>query len=145
MDIESELALAEDTPAVSAFLGRNEGTLERDQDDLARYWLTMRPRSSPAERYYPSVRWSRYPHAAPSVKFAEGVGGSLIVAAAWPNIPGYRLGPLDICKPFTSEGFIAHPEWATGPEAWPITGNPFLWVAETLQGDLDHRYGGRAS
>jgi hypothetical protein len=145
MDRESELALEEDEPAVVTFLVRNGGSLERDKDNKARYWLTMGPRSASDERYYVCVTWSRYPHSAPSVKFADAVGGSLAVTKAWPVITGYRPGNFDICKPFTAEGYVAHSEWASGPEAWPATGNPFLWVAETLQGDLDHRYGGRSA
>ncbi len=145
MDLESALALEEDGPAVSEFVGRNSGALERDKDDKARYWLTVRPRSAPAERYYVCLTWSTYPHTPPSVKFAAAVGGSLNVTRAWPNIAGYRPGSFDICKPFTAEGFALHPEWTRGPEAWPATGNPFLWVVEVLQGDLDHRYGGRAA
>ena len=31
-----------------------------------------------------------------------------------------------------------------GPDRWPSTGNPFLWVTEILQRDLDHRYQGRS-
>lgn len=144
MDVESSLALAEDEAAVSEFLARNGGILERDKSDDGGYWLTMRPRSAPTERFYVRVKWFRYPHAPASVKFADAVGGSLNVTKAWPNISGYRPGSFDICKPFTAEGFALHPEWAAGPQAWPVTGNPFLFVAETLQGDLDHRYGGRA-
>jgi hypothetical protein len=145
MDRESALALEEDEPAVATFLGRNGASLERGKDDPARYWLTMRPRSAPAELYFVCITWTRYPHTPPSVKFADKVGGSLTVATAWPAITGYRPGSFDICKPFTAEGYLTHPEWMTGPEAWPTSGNPFLWVAETLQDDLDHRYGGRST
>jgi hypothetical protein len=38
-----------------------------------------------------------------------------------------------------------NPAVATGPTAWPTTGNPFLWVVETLQEDLDTGYVGRAA
>ena len=75
------------------------------------YWATMRPRSTPSERYYACIRWTIYPHAAPSVKFATAVSGSLTETSAWPVIPGYRAGSFDICKPFTVQGFITHPEW----------------------------------
>ena len=47
--------------------------------------------------------------------------------------------------PFTAEGFAVHPDWAQTKEAWTGTGNPFVWVAETLQGDLNNRYQGRFS
>jgi len=145
MDLETTLALEEHEPAVVAFLGGNGGLLERDVNNRSRYWLTMRPRTAPEERYYVCLAWTTYPHHAPSVKFAEGVGGSLAVTKAWPVITGYRPGNFDICKPFTAEGFLAHPEWQTGPEAWKATGNPFLWVAQVLQDDLDLRYGGRSA
>jgi hypothetical protein len=31
------------------------------------------------------------------------------------------------------------------PEAWPTEGNPFLWLAELLQYDLDNSYAGRTA
>lgn len=145
MDLESSLALEDDEAAVRAFLLDNEGTLQQDPDAPGRYWLSMRPRSAPAERYHVSVTWTIYPHRAPSLKFADRVRGNLAVTAAWPLIPGYRAGSFDICKPFTAEGFGLHPDWERGPEAWRPTGNPFLWVAQVLQDDLDNRYGGRAA
>ena len=114
----------------------------RRQEDPSIYWLEMRPLSLPQERYYPRVAWRVYPHAAPSVLFADGLRGPLGVPRAWPRIPGYRA-PNDICKPFTAEGFAIHPDWSTGPDAWPTDGNPFLWVVETLQYDLDNDYSGR--
>ena len=43
-----------------------------------------------AERFYPRIAWRAYPQAAPSVLFAEGIGGKLGVACAWPRIAGYR-------------------------------------------------------
>ncbi len=145
MDRETTLALEEDVPAVVAFLGENGGSLSGDKTLPGRYWLTMRPRSAPADIYFVCLTWTSYPHQAPSVKFADNVGGSLTVTTAWPNITGYRPSSFDICKPFAAEGFALHPDWQRGPEAWPITGNPFFWVAETLQGDLDLHYGGRAA
>lgn len=90
------------------------------------------------------VAWERYPAAPPSVKFADAIGGRLDVTSAWPMIPGYRPGSFDICQPFTAEGFAIHAEWQQGPDRWPAAGNPFLWVAEILQRDLDHRYQGRS-
>lgn len=145
MDLESTLALEENEAAVVAFLGDNGGLLTRDEDDKNRYWLTMRPRSAPEERFYPCLVWSAYPHHPPSVKFADGIGGRLTVTEAWPVITGYRPGNFDICKPFTAEGFAAHPEWQTGLEAWKATGNPFLWVVHVLQDDMDLRYQGRSA
>ena len=145
MDLESTLALEEDEPAVVAFLGENGGLLERDENDKSRYWLTMRPRNAPEERFHPCLTWSTYPHHAPSVKFADGVGGSLAATKAWPMIDGYRPGSFDICRPFTAEGFALHPEWQNGTEAWQATGNPFLWVVHVLQDHLDLKYQGRSA
>lgn len=144
-DQETLLNLAADEVAVAAFLADNEGHLTRDPADKGVYWLQMRPAGTPSEIYYVRVAWSAYPHGAPSVKFAVCVGGSVSVTSAWPLIPGYRPASFDICKPFTAEGYALHAEWRTGPDAWPTTGNPFLWVTETLQYDLDNHYSGRSA
>ncbi len=142
VDAETLLNLAEQEGEVVEFLALHDGHLARDEADPSIYWLDIRPRTAPDERYYVRVSWRAYPHGAPSVLFAEGVGGALGVARAWPQIPGYRA-PNDICKPFTAEGFGLHAEWGTGPDAWPTEGNPFLWVVETLQFDLNNAYSGR--
>lgn len=142
-DAETLLNLADHEAAVTEFVAEHGGRLQRDQNDPSVYWLDIRPGSAPAERYYARVAWRVYPHAAPSVLFADGIGGSLGVTHAWPQISGYGA-PQQICKPFTAEGYALHPEWAAGPDAWPTDGNPFLWVAETLQYDLDNAYQGRA-
>jgi hypothetical protein len=144
MDLESRLALEADEAAVEAFLAEHDGLVQRDEQVPGRYWLTMRPRSASAERFHVCVGWNVYPHRPPSVTFADAVGGNVAVPWAWPAISGYAAGSF-ICKPFTSEGFGRHPEWERGPEAWRPTGNPFLWVVQVLQDDLDHRYGGRAA
>lgn len=142
-DAETLINLAEHEAAVAEFLAWNDGRLVRDEGDTSIYWLDMRPQSAPGERYYPRLVWRVYPQAAPSVLFADGIGGQLGVLRVWPKITGYRA-PNDICKPFTAEGYALHPDWATGPDAWPTDGNPFLWVVEILQYDLDHGYSGRA-
>jgi len=142
MDEESRLNLEQDVPAVEAFLAENGGTLACD---ASVYWLTLRPRSATTERYFARVVWTRYPHQAPSVAFATAVRGDLRVTRAWPNIPGYRVGSFDICRPFTAEGYALHSEWNSGSSAWPTVGNPFLWVAQELQFDLDNSYSGRAA
>ena len=144
-DAETLLNLQEDEPAVAAFLVENGGRLDRDKVDASIYWLTIRPLSAQKERYYPRLQWTAYPHEAPSIKFADGVGGSLVVITAWPIVSGYRPQSFDICKPMCAEGYALHAEWRTGPDAWPTDGNPFLWVVELLQYDLDNEYGGRAS
>ena len=137
MDIESKLALEEHEPAVIAFLADNDGSMEKDGAVEGQYWLTLRPRSAPQERFYVCLRWTVYPHRAASVRFADAIGGPFGMHA-WPAIPGYRA-PNDICKPFTAEGFAAHTEWV-----WQTTGNPFLWTVTVLQDDLDTKYTGRA-
>lgn len=154
MDIESELRLVEDAAEVAAFLVENEGILTQgwqpgsaDPDPLAEigvYWLSMRPRSTPDERYHARLGWSRYPGSPPSVKYATAVRGSLTEVGAWPIVPGYRAGNFDICAAFTKEGYEAHPEWVA-QQPWRTIGNPFLWAASILQGDLDRRYGGRTA
>lgn len=159
MDLETIGALKDDEAEVHAFLAENGGVLQGDaevavaSEDTAehrpgvpgRYWLSMRPLSNPTERYYPCVTWTVYPHHPPSVKFAQGIGGSLTVTSAWPVIPGYRPTSFDICMPFTAEGSALHSEWARGPHAWRPTGNPFLSVVQQLQSDLNDRYGGRSA
>lgn len=144
-DQETLLNLAADEAAVVAFLAGHGGHLARDETDPATYWLTMGPASAPHESYFARLVWASYPYQAPSVKFADRVRGSVTVPGAWPVIPGYRAASFDICKPMTAEGYSLHREWQQGPDAWPVTGNPFLWVAEMLQFDLDHDYHGRAA
>jgi hypothetical protein len=144
-DAETLLNLKEDEVAVAAFLADNGGHLDRDDANHAVYWLTLRPRSAPDQRYYARVAWDAYPHSPPSIKFATGIGGSLSVTSAWPLIPGYRASSFDICRPLSREGYELHPEWKQGPTAWPTEGNPFLWVAQTLQFHLDNEYQGRAA
>ena len=133
MDAETALALEEDEGAVRAFLEENEGCLTADPVVTGQYWVTLRPRSAPQERFYARLAWTRYPHSSPSVLFADAIGGALGSARAWPAIAGYQA-PTRICKPFTAEGFAAHTEWV-----WPTTGNPFLWVVTVLQDDLDNK------
>ena len=143
MDLESRLNLQADAAAVAVMLKQHGGRLVADDADPGLHWLQMHPRSAPSEIYVARVRWMRYPDAPPSVKFATEVGGRIDVQAAWPNVPGYRPNALDICMPFTAEGFAVHQEWAQTKDAWTGTGNPFLWVAETLLRDLNYRYQGR--
>jgi hypothetical protein len=137
------LTLEADEEAVVLFLEEHGGSLRRDENAPEVYWLTLHPASQPGETFYACVAWSAYPDQPPSVRFADAIGGNTNVNAAWPNIPGYRLGSFDICKPFTVEGYAAHPEWADGPQHWTSSGNPFLFVAEMLQNDLNFNYGGR--
>jgi hypothetical protein len=145
MDLESRLNLQADATAVAKLLEQHGGRLVADDADAGVHWLEMHPRSAMSEIYVARVKWARYPDAPPSVKFATEVGGRIDVLTAWPVIPGYRPTAFDICMPFTAEGFAVHPDWAQTKEAWTGTGNPFLWVAETLQRDLNNRYQGRFS
>lgn len=144
-DLETRLNLEQDEPLVKLFLVDNGGRLARDEEDLAIYWLEMRPLSAQQDRYYVRLAWRSYPYEAPSIKFADAIGGAIDITRAWPSIPGYRPGSFDICKPMSAEGYELHAEWRTGADAWPTEGNPFLWVVGMLQFDLDNQYGGRAA
>jgi hypothetical protein len=145
IDLETQLNLLQDSQAVAEFAIDNDGAISCDCSDQGVYWLALRPRSATDERFVVRVAWQRYPPAPPSVKFATEIHGRLDVTSAWPLIEGYRAGNFDICRPFTAEGYDTHPEWRTSSERWPADGrNPFLWVAHTLQYDLDNRYQGRS-
>jgi len=144
LDVESRLALDEDEAAVVDFLARHGGAVTTDTADRAIRWLSLHPRSAPTETYFVRLRWTSYPHAAPSVTFATAVDGQIGIGSAWPQIPGYRA-PSDICMPFTAEGLALHPEWGSGPDAWTPSPNPYLRVVAQLQDDLDNRYAGRAA
>lgn len=145
VDRETELSLEEDLVDATQYAESAGAHLEPDENGQGVYWLAMSPRDAPDEKFFARIAWSKYPHSPPSVRFADGVGGRLDATSAWPAIPGYRPGNLDICQPFTAEGFVTHPEWVNGPEAWPTTGNPFLWVVSTLLYDLAERYMGRSA
>jgi hypothetical protein len=143
LDLESKLNLQADAESVAVLLTQCGGRLYPDESDSATYWLKLSPMSDPEETYVACVVWATYPRQPPSVKFATEVGGRVDVATAWPIVPGFRPTALDICMPFTEEGFNTHPEWRSGTEAWKDTGNPFLFVASTLQRLLDTRCAGR--
>ena len=144
-DLETQLALEQDEPAVRELVEESKASLQREEDEHGVYWLTVCPGSAPEEEFFVRIAWEGgYPHSPPSVKFAEEIGGRLDVSSAWPLIPGYRPGDFDICQPFTAEAYKVHPEWASGPEAWPACGNPFLWVVGRLLGDMVERYQGRS-
>lgn len=143
--LETTMALEADFPEASAAAGDAGSALVVDESDPAVLWLTLRPPKDPGQTFFVRIAWDDgYPHSPPSVKFADAVGGRVDVSSAWPVIPGYRPGELDICQPFTSEGFKVHPEWVEGPEAWPATGNPLLWVVNQLIGDMFNCYQGRS-
>jgi hypothetical protein len=137
------LTLNADEEVVVALLDGCDGLLLREEADPSVYWLQLRPASAPQEAFYVRLGWTQYPDAAPSIRFHSSIGGRFDLRSAWPVIPGYRIDAWDICKPFSAEGYGVHSEWTQGPHAWNSSGNPFLFVVETLQCDLDHRYGGR--
>ena len=151
LDAESALNLDDDEAEVVVFLAANRGVLERDDrlpdgvGEAGVYWLMMRPRTAPDERYIVRVAWDSYPYQPPSIKFADRVRGSLTVTGAWPLMTGYRPTSFDICRPMCKEGYAVHPEWRQGSTAWPTEGNPFLWVVQMLQFHLDNDYQGRSA
>lgn len=139
----TQLNLEVDEDAVVSYLDETSGILIRDLCDSGLYWLVLHPASAPDDRYYARVTWTVYPGSPPSVRYADGIRGSVSINHAWPMAPGYRLGNFDICKPFTAEGFALHQDWQTGSSAWLPEGNPFLYIVQQLQFDLNHNYGGR--
>ena len=145
LDRESELRLSSDAEAVVEYLSEHGGRLyvPPKDGDRGEWWLELHPSADPTETYFVRALWFSYPGAPPSVKFSHELRGSLVDPTAWPNIPGYRPTALDICMPFTQEGFSAHAEWRLSAEVWNGDGNPFLWVAQNLQRDLNNRYSGR--
>lgn len=143
LDLESKLSLEADEGAVAAFLREHGGRLRRDESEAAIYWATMVPASDPTESYLARLLWSSYPGAAPSVKFATSIGGSLEDSTAWPVVAGFRPQSRDICMPITAEGFALHPDWTQTAEAWRSSGNPFLYVVSALQQRMNNQYGGR--
>ncbi|GAA0956052.1 hypothetical protein [Actinocorallia libanotica] len=145
MDLESLLRLQRDEPPVEEFLASTGGALvHRDTDPSGLYWAVLQPTDQARRPFIAKIGWSIYPHRPPSLLFATEVGGPTADLRAWPSAGGYRA-PNDVCKPFTAEGQALHPEWATGPSAWRSTGNPFLYVIETVHGDIDRSCGRRAA
>jgi hypothetical protein len=145
LDRESELTLVSDAAAAAAFLAERGGQLHApDRSDTGIWWAELHPASEPAETYYARFRWSVYPDAPPSIKFATSLGGATTDPAAWPVTPGYRPTVLDMCKPISAEGFAVHPDWARTSHAWRTEGNPFLAVVREIQRDLNSpHYQGR--
>jgi hypothetical protein len=150
IDDESLLNLETDEAAVASFLAENGGDLMRDDKteggaDRSIYWLTIRPRSVPTEKFVARFEWFAYPYQAPSIKFVPVIRGSVTTSSAWPLMTGYRPGSFDICRPMCHEGYTTHPEWRQGSTAWPTEGNPFLWVVQTMQFQFDNDYQGRST
>lgn len=145
MDRESELHLTGDAPAAADFVASRGGRLHPPlEGGSAAWWVEIHPAGEPQETYTARIGWSSYPGAPPSIRFAPSIGGTLSDPRAWPLTPGYRPTQLDVCKPFTAEGFALHPDWASSSAAWTGTGNPFLAVVRELQRDLNSpSYNGR--
>jgi hypothetical protein len=138
IDRESELNLARDAPAAAEFLASRGGCLHGPQaTDPDAWWAQLHPAAGPAETFFARISWSTYPGTPPSVKFATTLAGALSDPAAWPVVAGFRPTQLDICMPFTAEGFALHPDWASTNQAWSGDGNPFLAVVRELQRGLN--------
>jgi len=141
MDLESRMRLERDATAVEELLASTGGRLEHRPDDPdGLYWAVIQPSDISRSPFVVRLLWTVYPQRPPSLLFATAVGGPTNSPTAWPVAAGYRA-PNDVCKPFTAEGQGLHPEWAAGPHAWRSVGNPFLFVVDTVQGDID-RVGG---
>jgi hypothetical protein len=144
MDLESQLSLERDLPPAEEFLATVGGRLVRlEQDVPGTYWAILQPQNQLATPFTLRMIWAVYPHRAPSLHFAVELGGPTSAATSWPAAEGYRA-PNDVCKSFTAEGQQLHPEWGSGPHAWRATGNPLLYVLETVQRDIDRTEGRRA-
>ena len=108
-------------------------------------WVTVHPRSNPAENFQARLLWTEYPGRPPSLKFRDPVSGRLDLVHAWPVVPGFRPTSFDACVNWVEEGFIAHPEWRNCPRnRWNGTGNALLRVVSQVQELLDWHYKGRA-
>lgn len=154
MDFESQYRLERDAAVVRAALEAVGGQLIHREvdpvnpatpaDPVGLYWAVIQPAEPGTRSFIVKIVWTVYPDRPPSVLFASSVDGPTAVAQAWPAAPGYRA-PNDICKPFTTEGQALHSEWATGEHEWRDEGNPFLYVIENLQSDIDRVRGARAA
>ena len=145
MDLESQLRLLRDAAVVKDFLHQSGGDLHRrpeDPDGL--YWAEVHPAVASASAFIARIEWATYPDRAPSLRFTSQVGDDQREPKAWPAATGYRA-PNDVCKPFTAEGQVLHGEWGHGPNAWRAEGNPFLFVVQNIQDDIDRVAGRRAA
>lgn len=154
MDFESQLRLERDVVAVRAALEAagvqlvhrlaDSNDPEAPVDPPGLYWAVIAPTEPGTSPLIARIEWTVYPDRPPSILFATEVGGPTNDTHAWPAATGYRA-PVDICKPFTAEGQGIHSEWATGTHAWSSEGNPFLYVVENLQDDINRVRGARAA
>jgi hypothetical protein len=145
VDLESRLRLEVDEVGVGRFLAERGGRLvRRDDDPIGLYWAVFQPAQADVAPFTARILWSIYRDRPPSVLFADGVDGVTSAVSSWPAANGYRA-PNDVCKPFTAEGQALHTEWTIGHHRWRAEGNPFLFVVETMQDDIDRVAGRRAS
>jgi hypothetical protein len=154
VDYESQLRLERDASVVRAMLEAAGGLLihrpvdpedpDAPIDPPGLYWAVIQPSDPGTTPFIARVLWTVYPDQPPSLLFATEIGGPTAVNSAWPAATGYRA-PVDICKPFTAEGRGLHAEWATGAHAWSSEGNPFRYVIENVQSDIDRVRGARAA
>lgn len=145
VDLESQIRLDRDSVAVHEFLAAGGGMLiRRAQDPPGLCWALVQPADRSRRPLVARLVWTVYPDRPPSLLFATEVGGPTSDPSGWPAAPGYRA-PVDVCKPFTAEGRALHADWASGVHAWRSEGNPFLYVIETVQADIDRASGARAA
>lgn len=135
----SRLAFEEDLKAVLILEDAKRWTITRVGE--LEIYVTASPAAFPNEKFQARFAWNSYPGEPPSFKFRDPATGRLDLTSAWPEVPGYRPGNLDACVNWSSEGFVAHPEWKNDANIrWHPTGNVLLKVLRLLQKDLDEKF-----
>ncbi len=118
-------------------------SLERDESVPLQIFAVMHPLSDPKERFKARLHWKDLMKA-PSLKFIDMTTGADNNPAAWPKCFGFRPGSLDACLPWTAEGHVLHPEWATSAaNAFPNVKAPVQFALLHVQSSLDNSYQGR--
>lgn len=140
----SELAFAEDLKEALLTDDAKRWVVENPAD--LELYVMVSPRSKPEEKFQARFLWNAYPSEPPSYKYRDPATGRLDLVTAWPIVQGYRPSSFDACVSWTSEGFIAHPEWKNDANIrWNPKGNAIIRVLRYMQRDLDERYQGRFS
>jgi hypothetical protein len=135
----SKLTFEEDLKAMLALEEARRWDITRVSD--LEIYVTAFPAGVPDEKFQARFVWNSYPSDPPSFKFRDPATGRLDLTSAWPEVPGYRPGHLDACVNWSSEGFVAHPEWKNDPNIkWQPKGNVLLKVLRLLQRDLDEKF-----
>lgn len=144
MATDFELALFEQQLAeVLELPVAHRWTLERDKSVPLGVFLTLHPRSHPADTYKARLRWTDL-FKPPSLKFIDIDTGSETNPSAWPKCFGFRPSSLDACLPWTAEGHALHPEWTTSAaNSFPKVDAPLQFALLHLQNSLDNTYSGR--